>query len=145
MNDARNRWYRVPEVWLMIVLLGATMIGSVALVGTAYAHRDEMLPASPAVASPPPRRRKADTSPPVGTMATTSQPSAAASFSFATRAPGSYDDALTELYSCMKRHSSPSRTRVGVHPIDRHRRCGTVCQAAQDTSDSTSIPLDAPS
>jgi len=54
MNDARNRWYRVPEVWLMIVLLGATMIGSVALVGTAYAHRDEMLPASPAVASPLP-------------------------------------------------------------------------------------------
>jgi len=54
MNDARNRWYRVPEVWLMIVLLGATMIGSVALVGTAYAHRDEMLPSGPAVASPLP-------------------------------------------------------------------------------------------
>ena len=54
MNDACNRWYRVPEVWLMIVLLGATMIGSVALVGTAYAHRDEMLPSSPAVAAPLP-------------------------------------------------------------------------------------------
>ena len=61
------------------------------------------------------RRRKADTSPPVGTMLTTSHPSAAASFNFATRAPGSYDDALTELYSYMRRQSSPSRSPGGDH------------------------------
>jgi len=54
MNVERCRWYRVPEVWLMIVLLGATMIGSVALVGTAFAHRDEIVQSGPAVASPLP-------------------------------------------------------------------------------------------
>lgn len=54
MNDVRCSWYRVPEVWLMIVLLGATMIGSVALVGTAFAHRDEIVQSGPAVASPLP-------------------------------------------------------------------------------------------
>jgi hypothetical protein len=54
MKSTGTRWYRVPEVWLMIVLLGATMIGSMALVGTAFAHRDEMLQAGPAVAAPLP-------------------------------------------------------------------------------------------
>jgi hypothetical protein len=54
MNDASNRWYRVPEVWLMIVLLSATMIGSIALVRTAYQHPDDLVAAGPAVAAPLP-------------------------------------------------------------------------------------------
>jgi len=54
MNDVRNRWYRVPEVWLIIVLLVTTMIGSLALVRTAFLHRDDMVHAGPAIASPLP-------------------------------------------------------------------------------------------
>ena len=55
MNDAaRNRWYRVPEVWLMIVMLGATMIGSLALVATAFGNRDELPHVGPRIASPLP-------------------------------------------------------------------------------------------
>ncbi|HSE11616.1 MAG TPA: hypothetical protein VLB69_03185 [Rudaea sp.] len=54
MNDRANRWYRVPEVWLMIVMLLATMTGSLALVATAFEHRDEMLHAGPSIASPLP-------------------------------------------------------------------------------------------
>jgi len=54
MNDIRNRWYVVPEVWLMIVLLVATMAGSLALVRTAFVHRDDMLHAGPSIASPLP-------------------------------------------------------------------------------------------
>jgi hypothetical protein len=50
----QNRWYAVPEVWLMLVLLGATVAGSLALVGTAFAHRDDLLQAAPAIASPLP-------------------------------------------------------------------------------------------
>lgn len=54
MNDARNRWYVVPEVWLMLVMLFATVSGSLALVATAFAHRDDMLHAAPSIASPLP-------------------------------------------------------------------------------------------
>jgi hypothetical protein len=49
-----TRWYRVPEVWLMLVLLAATMTGSLALVRTAFANRDELLRSGPAVATPLP-------------------------------------------------------------------------------------------
>ena len=54
MNDAANRWYRVPEVWLMIVMLLTTMIGSLALVATAFANRDELPHVGPRIASPLP-------------------------------------------------------------------------------------------
>ncbi|HZX90394.1 MAG TPA: hypothetical protein VFE67_07105 [Rudaea sp.] len=56
MNDAarKNSWYRVPEVWLMIVMLGATVIGSLALVATAFGNRDELPQVGPRIASPLP-------------------------------------------------------------------------------------------
>jgi len=55
MNDAeRNRWYRVPEVWLMIVMLAATITGSLALVATAFGNRDELPRVGPRIASPLP-------------------------------------------------------------------------------------------
>jgi hypothetical protein len=34
------RWYRVGEVWLMLVLLGSTVVGSLSLVVTAVRHPD---------------------------------------------------------------------------------------------------------
>jgi hypothetical protein len=54
MKPVDNRWYRVPEVWLMIVMLVATMAGSLALVGTAFEHRDDLLRAGPVIAAPLP-------------------------------------------------------------------------------------------
>ena len=36
-------WYRVPEVWLIVLLLGATVIGSLSLVATAVRHPDTHL------------------------------------------------------------------------------------------------------
>jgi len=54
MKDAANRWYRVPEVWLMIVLLVATMTGSLALVATAFDNRDELPHVGARIASPLP-------------------------------------------------------------------------------------------
>ena len=65
MNEAANRWYRVPEVWLMIVMLVVRMIGSIALVATAFGNRDELPQVGPRIASPlppttapPPAERK---------------------------------------------------------------------------------------
>lgn len=49
-----NRWYRVPEVWLILVLIGSTMAGSLALVATALRHRDELVVAHRPIASPLP-------------------------------------------------------------------------------------------
>ena len=37
-----GRWYREPTVWLMLVLLGSTMAGSLGLVFVAYTHPDEL-------------------------------------------------------------------------------------------------------
>jgi hypothetical protein len=54
MNNTANRWYRVPEVWLMIVMLLTTMIGSLALVATAFANRDELPHVGARIASPLP-------------------------------------------------------------------------------------------
>ena len=54
MNDIRNRWYAVPEVWLIIVLLVATITGSLALVRTAFLQRDDIVHAGPSIASPLP-------------------------------------------------------------------------------------------
>jgi hypothetical protein len=51
MNAQLNRWYRVPEVWLIIGLLGATMIGSLALVASAMRHPDELLSTPKAIAT----------------------------------------------------------------------------------------------
>ncbi|MBS0516382.1 MAG: hypothetical protein JSS16_13025 [Proteobacteria bacterium] len=52
-NDV-NRWYRVPEVWLILVLIGSTMVGSLALVATAFEHRDDLVVAHRPIASPLP-------------------------------------------------------------------------------------------
>ena len=54
MNNRRNRWHAVPEVWLMLVMLIATMAGSLALVATAFQHRDELRHVGPSIASPLP-------------------------------------------------------------------------------------------
>jgi hypothetical protein len=54
MNNPSNRWYLVPEVWLMLVMLIATMTGSLALVATAFKHRDELHHVGPSIASPLP-------------------------------------------------------------------------------------------
>jgi hypothetical protein len=52
-NDV-NRWYVVPEVWLILVLIGSAMAGSLALVATALRHRDELVVAHRPIASPLP-------------------------------------------------------------------------------------------
>jgi len=50
-----NHWFRVPEVWLMIVMLGAVMTGSLMLVATAFRHTDQLHTLAPAsLASPLP-------------------------------------------------------------------------------------------
>ena len=54
MSTKPTRWYAVPEVWLMLILLAATVSGSLALVGTAFAHRDDLLHCAPSIASPLP-------------------------------------------------------------------------------------------
>ena len=54
MNARQNMWFRVPEVWLIIVLLGSVMTGSLALVATAYRHPDTMHAAPRSIASPLP-------------------------------------------------------------------------------------------
>lgn len=45
MNNAPDStphmaWYRVPELWLILILLGATVIGSFALLATAIRTSD---------------------------------------------------------------------------------------------------------
>ena len=63
-----SRWYRVGEVWLILVLLGATVLGSISLVATAMSHPDAHIvvpddtprpghqpPARPAAAATPQR------------------------------------------------------------------------------------------
>jgi len=52
--STRKKWNAVPEVWLMLVMLGATVTGSLALVATAFGHRDELTHAAPAIATPLP-------------------------------------------------------------------------------------------
>jgi hypothetical protein len=54
MKNLGDHWYQVPEVWLMIVMLLATMVGSLALVVTAFEHRDELHQVGPVIASPLP-------------------------------------------------------------------------------------------
>lgn len=49
-----NAWYRVPEVWLILVLLGSAIAGSAALVATALEHRDDLVAAHRPIASPLP-------------------------------------------------------------------------------------------
>jgi hypothetical protein len=53
-NANESPWFRVPEVWLMIALLAGTIAGSLALVGTAFAHRDELPGAAAPIAAPLP-------------------------------------------------------------------------------------------
>jgi hypothetical protein len=67
MSERSSKWYVVPEVWLMLVMLGATVAGSLALVATAFGHRDELVHAAPSIASPLPpstASRPADTAQP---------------------------------------------------------------------------------
>lgn len=54
MNETRNEWYAVGTVWLIIVMLAATMVGSLALVFTAFAHRDELPHVGRSIATPLP-------------------------------------------------------------------------------------------
>ena len=55
MNARSNAWYRVPEVWLMLVLLTSAVVGSLSLVATAVRHGDALpIPAPHSVASPLP-------------------------------------------------------------------------------------------
>jgi len=54
MNERRNEWYTVGTVWLIAFLLIATMAGSLALVFTAFAHRDELPHVGRSIASPLP-------------------------------------------------------------------------------------------
>lgn len=49
-----NRWYSVPEVWLVLALIGSAVVGSLALVATALNHRDELVAAHRPIASPLP-------------------------------------------------------------------------------------------
>ena len=67
MNTIRDAWYRVPEVWLILILLGGTMAGSLALVATAVRHGDALrTPAPHSLASPlpPTAARPADAATP---------------------------------------------------------------------------------
>jgi len=60
MTARLNTWYRVPEVWLILVLLGAMVSGSFCLLTTALHHPDEMRGAPRSIASPlPPSRAQA--------------------------------------------------------------------------------------
>ena len=55
MNTNEHAWYRVPEVLLIVVLLGSTIAGSLALVATAVRHGAALQTAVPrAIASPLP-------------------------------------------------------------------------------------------
>jgi hypothetical protein len=57
MNTRLNAWYRVPEVWLILLLLGSMIVGSFALLGTALRHPDQVLAAPRSIASPLPPSR----------------------------------------------------------------------------------------
>jgi hypothetical protein len=49
-----NRWYRVPEAWLVLILLVGSVIVSLALVATALEHRDDLVISSTPIATPLP-------------------------------------------------------------------------------------------
>lgn len=54
-NTTENAWFRVPEVWLMIVLLVGMVIASFALLATAVRHNDQLrTPVARSLASPLP-------------------------------------------------------------------------------------------
>ena len=55
MNANENSWYRVPEVWLMLALLGGMVVASLMLAATAMRHNDQLRTAAPSsLASPLP-------------------------------------------------------------------------------------------
>ena len=80
MSEEKPSWPARPALWLVVVLAGAAAADGVDVA---------------------PRLRKAVMSPPVGTMATTSQPSADFSVSLAASAAGSNEEVLTLMYSDM--------------------------------------------
>ena len=49
-----NAWYVVPEVWLILALIGSAVVGSLALVATALHHRDDLVVAHRPIAIPLP-------------------------------------------------------------------------------------------
>lgn len=66
MTPASQRpmpWYHVPEAWLMVVLLSATVIGTFALLATAIEHPDAHIsvPADAVHASKIPPLKRAGT------------------------------------------------------------------------------------
>ena len=63
MSTTETPWFRVPEVWLMIVLLAAVVVGSLAFVATAMRQNDQLhgtIPARVASPLPPSAARPAD-------------------------------------------------------------------------------------
>ena len=55
MNTPTHAWYRVPEVWLLLALLGSAVVASLLLVATALRHGDALrTPVPYAVAAPLP-------------------------------------------------------------------------------------------
>lgn len=74
-NETTMAWYRVPEVWLILVLLGASVTGSFVLLAQAIHTPDVHLtvpndvprpsripPSNPALPSPSPSTKGAATS-----------------------------------------------------------------------------------
>ena len=59
MNARLDTWYRVPEVWLIVFLLGAMVAGSFWLLAIAIRHPDDLTGAPRSIASPLPPSRAA--------------------------------------------------------------------------------------
>ncbi|MDR2011678.1 MAG: hypothetical protein LBQ20_01245 [Rhodanobacter sp.] len=66
MNEQeKNRWYRVPEVWMILCFLGGMVIGSFWLLYEAVIHSDPSAEAPAPLATPlPPHARSADSTTP---------------------------------------------------------------------------------
>jgi zona occludens toxin (predicted ATPase) len=55
MNEQeKNRWYRVPEVWMILVMLGGMVVGSFWLLYQAVIHSDPSVEAPTPIATPLP-------------------------------------------------------------------------------------------
>jgi hypothetical protein len=54
MSAVQDKWYRVPEAWLIVVLLAGAVIGSLSLVATAARHPDTLTITPKSIASPLP-------------------------------------------------------------------------------------------
>ncbi|MEP6483149.1 MAG: hypothetical protein ABJB01_01785 [Rudaea sp.] len=54
MNSNNVSTFRIPEVWLVLLLLASAVVGSLALVATAVRHPDELKNTPHSIASPLP-------------------------------------------------------------------------------------------